>query len=121
MAHHMNPDPHLIRTPDTPHTWRQHAACAGHDTRHWFAHNPGPAIRICHTCPVAGECLADAMWDEHGSYGSRTGGRWRHGVRGGLTAQQRADLTADRHTRRKAALAESRALRATDLSTQRTA
>lgn len=47
-----------------PYNWRLDAACAGHDPELWFEHKEGSAAlakAICSTCPVARECLSDAM------------------------------------------------------------
>lgn len=43
--------------------WLQHAACGGHDPELWFGITPADvsaAVRICHRCPVRGDCLNDA-------------------------------------------------------------
>ncbi|MGW6695589.1 WhiB family transcriptional regulator [Rhodococcus sp. NPDC054953] len=76
-------------------TWINDAACRGQDTDLWF---PGPAgdsgaagIRICQQCSVREQCLADAMAEERGLSREQ-----RHGIRGGLTRKQRAEL--DRKT-----------------------
>lgn len=70
-------------------TWREQAACRGHDVALFYpkASRPereptidGRAALLCASCPVRGECLADAI--EHGEQGT-----W-----GGLTARQRRDL-----------------------------
>ena len=58
------------------------AACRSHPGRWWFtASTRRRAIRICGRCPVRDECLAHALdYDE------------RHGVWGGLTADERRAL-----------------------------
>ena len=73
--------------------WRRAAACVSADPEifhplHTFA---GQAIteqakQICAGCPVQLACLADAQtWEGPGE---------RHGILGGLTAAERADLAA---------------------------
>lgn len=53
---------------------------------------PGHVARVCAACPVAGDCLESAMLEEGGHGG-------RHGIRGGLTPEERRAL----HRRRAAA------------------
>ena len=65
--------------------WLDSAACAGEDTRLWFAKDPGRAQEICGGCPVRPECLYDALQRE--TY-------FRYGVWGGLTAAERRALPA---------------------------
>lgn len=46
--------------------WLDDAACASHDPRLWDVDNsPGwlEAITICRSCPVAQQCLDDALGD----------------------------------------------------------
>jgi WhiB family redox-sensing transcriptional regulator len=43
------------------------------------------ARQVCRSCPVRVECLADALAEEAEA-------AWRYGVRGGLTAGERAAL-----------------------------
>jgi WhiB family redox-sensing transcriptional regulator len=75
-------------------TWRDSAACLGSDTELFYLPDEGgrpPANRVrpphpaaaayCRTCPVKNECLEDAL-NTHDN----------HGVRGGLTAEQRTGL-----------------------------
>ena len=79
-------------------SWRERAACHGEDTELWFPTDrydrrgldspdtrASIALGICATCPVATQCLEAAMREE-----TALSGRW--GIRGGLTAYQRADL-----------------------------
>jgi WhiB family redox-sensing transcriptional regulator len=71
--------------------WFQRGACrrSDLDIDHWFDPNTkGPAARkarkVCATCPVATECLADALSREE-----------RHGIWGGYDQyERRALLTA---------------------------
>lgn len=75
--------------------WWEEAACLGLATREydaWYVDRGGSdgygdARRICAGCPVATECLADAMADEAGS--GHTG---RFGIRAGLTPEERHEL-----------------------------
>lgn len=64
--------------------WWDLAACAQTDPELWFpekgATNPD-AARICATCPVKQQCLEDALASGD-----------PHGVRGGLSPNQRARL-----------------------------
>ncbi|MFD5814364.1 WhiB family transcriptional regulator [Streptomyces sp. NPDC127038] len=73
---------------ERPVDWRTEALCAREDMapyRELFFPLPGEtakaaaAKQICAACPVAAECLADAMRVEGGR-----GGESRHGIRGGL-------------------------------------
>ena len=81
------------------HEWEQSAACTGADVNAWFPSTPNggaEAKRTCwNKCPVREQCLAAAMTEEHGAHRDR-----RHGIRGGLTAGERADL-ADRLDRQQ--------------------
>ncbi len=68
-------------------SWLDEAACRGRDTRLWFpAQGDQMAVAVakavCRSCPVCGECLTDAL-EVDGP---------RFGVRGGLTAAERAAL-----------------------------
>ena len=55
--------------PDRPDDWRDRAACKDDPTPDlWFVppgdrHGIAAAKAICHRCPVAAECLAEAMAD----------------------------------------------------------
>ena len=71
--------------------WVDRAACAGTDETVFHphvgsAHGYDEARRLCAGCPVRNECLVDAMTVE-GSKGVCE----RHGLRAGLTPQQRCD------------------------------
>ncbi|MBY8341978.1 WhiB family transcriptional regulator [Streptomyces spinosirectus] len=63
--------------------WQARAACAGDDLDLFFS-NPQVGLRICAGCTVRPECLYDALAMEIPSA--------RHGVRGGLTADERNDV-----------------------------
>ena len=76
----------LVATPSQP--WRRIAACArpGVDANLFHPHDfdraaTNEARNICLSCPVARECLDDAIASKD-----------RFGVRGGLTAIQRANM-----------------------------
>ncbi len=77
--------------PDRPDDWREQAACKDDPTPDlWFVppgdrHGIAAAKAICHRCPVAAECLAEALADPH-----------IVGVWGGLDEQQRARLHKER-------------------------
>jgi WhiB family redox-sensing transcriptional regulator len=67
--------------------------CAGTDTEAFFPietdrEGTRVAKSICKGCPVASECLELAMGAESGTQ--------RHGIYGGLTPRQRADLARRR-------------------------
>ena len=54
-------------------SWREHAACLGHDVAVFFPErgtSPEPGKAICATCPVRAECLAAA--DDDGIWGGTT-------------------------------------------------
>ena len=65
--------------------WRERAACVGLDIELFY---PDPtdtegiaaAVAVCQSCPVTDLCLADALHT-----------RDQHGIRGGLTPNQRAN------------------------------
>ncbi|WP_281255958.1 WhiB family transcriptional regulator [Amycolatopsis australiensis] len=74
-------------------SWRELAACAttlDRDQAEGFfplANNlavEARAKQVCTRCPVRGECLADALLGRH---------TYEIGVRGGLSATERAELT----------------------------
>lgn len=94
-----------MSVPEDPDAWRQRAACREHDPDLWF---PSPndtrtrdtALRICHGCPVVGECRAEAtrvratygVWagafiDQLGAF--HTGAGRRHRPCGTLAAYRR--------------------------------
>lgn len=69
------------------------ANCYGTDTEAFFPpDNDRPSVRVaqavCKGCPVQSECLELAMANESGAQ--------RHGVFGGLSPRQRADLARRR-------------------------
>ena len=72
-------------TPADRRAWVDQAACRGLDPL--FDGDGSPAaIRVCkEACPVREQCLAEAMADER--YRSAAN---RDGIRGGLTAVERA-------------------------------
>ena len=66
-------------------SWREVAACAQTDPELWFPTGGGngrAGKKICGGCPVQAECLQDAL----------DVGDVEHGVRGGLSARDRAAL-----------------------------
>jgi WhiB family redox-sensing transcriptional regulator len=70
--------------------WQDRAACTGTDPKLWFPTSSDPtaaraAVGICHTCPVAAQCLQYAIDEE-----------LRFGVFGGTTASQRAKMRTGR-------------------------
>jgi hypothetical protein len=69
--------------------WRAQAACRGHPSPWWWYSADPLAValarRVCSSCPVAADCLADALEVEAG-----TSPVYWAGVRGGLTPLQRA-------------------------------
>ena len=79
-----------------PPAWHADAACSGHDPKLWDVNEGlGPrtpqqrederfAKAICKGCPVAIQCLEDALRYETGSH------QVRATIRGGLTPKQRA-------------------------------
>lgn len=94
IKHHYGPH----RAPETPlaEPWVTQAECATVNPELMFPERgdkPGYryARNICGVCPVRGECLEDAMTAE-GSQGKTN----RHGVRGGKSPAERADLYAKR-------------------------
>lgn len=69
--------------------WQTHATCAQIGGEAWFpdTNDPASAARdVCAACPVRGPCLAYAI-NEH----------IEHGIWGGRTPTERAQLLADRH------------------------
>lgn len=74
-----------------PQPWMEDAECAGYNPEHWFPEVGGPvntaAKAICRRCPVATKCLDYAL-DIEGD-----ASQWgRHGIYGGMTPEQRAQL-----------------------------
>lgn len=77
-----------VPEPSPRDTWHKRGNCHGEDTEIFY---PDPSqyllqskviLTYCHTCPVKAECLADDL--------AVDGPRW--GIRGGMTATQRAKL-----------------------------
>ena len=77
-------------------TWRNSALCRAHNPETWFPDELPTSMKnrvtreakaICEACPVAVECLTEAREMEGGA-----GGRYRYGIRGGLTPVERAAL-----------------------------
>ena len=63
-------DDHLLPLPELD-TWRNDAACRGHDTALWFdPTRPAEVLAICDTCPVDDPC--------------RIAGRREEGIWGGV-------------------------------------
>lgn len=75
--------------------WDRYAECQWEDAElHFPVGNTGPALlqieeakTVCRRCPVVQECLSEAMRLE-GSAGRDS----RHGIRGGLTSDERHAL-----------------------------
>lgn len=80
--------------PDRPDDWRDRAECKDDPTPDlWFVtpsarHGIAAAKAICHRCPVAAECLAEAMADPSivGVWGGATEGE-RKKMRGAMPRQ----------------------------------
>lgn len=75
--------------------WRTEAACKDYDLDTFYPNSRDPlayayARGICRRCPVVTECLEAAMVEEAGTQ--------RHGIRGGMGADERLAL-ARRRTR----------------------
>lgn len=78
-------------------SWTEDAICIGADTdriffpiaKHGREIDYREAARYCAICPVVSECLDDALRAE------RMAGS-RHGFRGGMTPDQRAQLVVQR-------------------------
>ena len=65
--------------------WREQAICAQVDPALFYpepGQHPHTACKVCAVCPVRAVCLADAI-----------ASRDDHGVRGGLTPNERRQLT----------------------------
>lgn len=86
--------PGSVSTAGRDTDWRDLAACLGRGALFVPKKESGPeavaranaAKKICARCPVLATCLDDAMTTEYGYVENG-----RAGVRGGLTAQERAD------------------------------
>lgn len=68
-------------------TWATQAACRSDDPAKYFDERYLPRNLACRRCPVAEQCLAEAM-DAEGS----TAASMRFGIFGGLTSKERAAL-----------------------------
>jgi WhiB family redox-sensing transcriptional regulator len=71
-------------------SWRDQAACAGYDTKLFYAESGSRderaiALSVCQRCPVRNECLEEALTVPE-----------RFGIWGGLTELQRRRLWTDR-------------------------
>lgn len=86
------------QAPDTdPSRWREHAACKGADTAIFYPASSVAGVKdqyaaakaYCGRCPVREACLSEALLFERTSGG-------RHGMYGGLTPDQRAQLVVKR-------------------------
>jgi WhiB family redox-sensing transcriptional regulator len=77
--------------------WRETAACSGYDPEIWFVEDDRAALSVCTSCSVREACLTAALLEERGSSAA-----YRHGVRGGLSPQSRAQLDKMAGTRRAA-------------------
>jgi WhiB family redox-sensing transcriptional regulator len=71
-------------TADEVWEWKKQAACRGKDTDLFFRTANKEAKKICETCPVTSECLANAMRIER-----RLPADFRYGLWGGHTPEQR--------------------------------
>lgn len=73
--------------------WQTAAACVDTPTAVYFptagAGGYDTARRICAGCPVSDQCLEEALVEE-----AELGNGARHGMRAGLTPQDRDDLVA---------------------------
>lgn len=82
------------RAPDTlapAATWARCAACLDDDPEKYFDERYLPSNLACGSCPVAAQCLDEAMRAE-----GTTAASMRFGVYGGLTTKQRAELAQQR-------------------------
>ena len=80
--------------PPDPTPWRLDAACRRDDTARWFPDRDddiNAALAVCARCPVAQQCLDDAV----------DAGPSRVGVWGGTTEQERAAIRVGRTPRRR--------------------
>lgn len=85
----------LLFAGDTVPAWHSVAACRDSDPATFFPTGAGSALRvtaakrICRGCPVRDACLADVMaWEAPSA---------RHGVVGGLSANERHDVYRHGH------------------------
>lgn len=78
--------------------WRDRAACAGLPFDLFFV-DCGvntDALKVCNRCPVAPECLEDAL---------ATDGTEAYGVRGGVSGKRRTEMRRARQRTEKASAA----------------
>lgn len=64
--------------------WRDESACRGQDTDLWYDNDrnvQAAALLVCAVCPVAKDCLIDALTFEKKSTA--------YGIRGGVTEERR--------------------------------
>ena len=75
--------------------WQEHAICASIDPALWHPDkggSPHQALKFCQECPVRKPCLDFAMeWE------AREDVFFAYGIYGGMTANQRLKLRADRN------------------------
>lgn len=98
-------------------TWHDHANCRGHGDIMYDHDRWSVARRLCDTCPVAADCLADVLWWEQGSLDPGQ----RHGLWAGLTPSQRITLTRTRRSAQQAAVDAARQLRHPPAATEEVA
>ncbi|MDI3330269.1 MAG: WhiB family transcriptional regulator [Micrococcus sp.] len=82
--------PHPSDRWKTADEWKMLAECGPGDTELFFSKDPvekRAALAICADCPVARECLAEAMSQERG-----VDLHGRYGIRGGTTPVERREL-----------------------------
>src|ERR1039458_9155923 len=90
-----------LQAPITDKNWRRRAACKGLETSTFFLEgrsgNYKAALKVCAECPVAKDCLNEALvWE--------LAHDWCAGIWGGKTAQQREkilDTTRQRRYKRR--------------------
>jgi hypothetical protein len=86
--------PHPSDRWKTSDEWKMLAECGPNDTELFFSKDPvekRAALAICGDCPVAKECLAEAMSQERG-----VDLHGRYGIRGGTTPVERRELARAR-------------------------
>lgn len=77
--------------------WTLAAACRGLNTEVWFSDNAEEQLAaksVCARCPVAWDCLNDAI---------ATDDTTAYGIRAGLTGRQRSEARRDRLRQRMTA------------------
>lgn len=84
-------DEHLLPLPELD-TWRNRAACRGHDTALWFEPTrQAEGLAICATCPVQVPCR-QAGRHEEGVWGGVSEGHTRTRTKPGRKAGTRLEL-----------------------------